>query len=274
MKGKLNKVGRDYVLRFERFYPHPREDVWAALVEPAKLASWFPTTIEGERRAGAALKFVFAGGEGPALDGQIRIFEPPRVLEYSWGNDVLRFELEPAPGGCALVFTTSVAQRSNAPRDATGWEGCLDNLDGVLSGAAPRGPASAKFAERYRGYLAAFGLGAFPEFLLGEGDATLLSAPGLRGQTYQAASGVRFAVLHAASDAEVAAHASSGDGYLFVIEGSYLLRLGEHELPLSAGTEFHIPGGGRVSGRITAGTRMFYALAPGQKTAPPDAASR
>jgi len=264
MKGTLNKVGREHVLRFERFYPHPREQVWAALVEPERLAHWFPAAIVGERRAGAPLKFVFAGDEGPALEGQIRVFDPPRLLEFTWGSDVLRWELSPAPGGSTLVFSTSVAQRSNAPRDATGWEGCLDGLEATLGGK-PAVAASSSFAERYQGYIAAFGMGAFPEFLLGaaESSAALpISAPGLRGQSFEAPSGARFAVLHATADAEVAPHAVGADGYLFVIEGSYLLRLGEHELALPAGTEFHIPGGGRVSGRISAGTRMFYAIAP------------
>lgn len=270
MRGTLNKVGREHVLRFERFYPHPREEVWAALVEPDRLAHWFPAAIVGERRAGASLKFVFGGEEGPSLEGRLQIFDPPQLLEYTWGTDVLRWELSPAPGGTALVFSTTVAQRSNAPRDATGWDGCLDNLEAALGGKPPVAPGRGAFAERYQGYIAAFGMGAFPEFLLGaaalgaeESPASLpLSAPGLRGQAYEAPSGARFAVLHATTDADVAPHSVGADGYLFVIEGSYLLRLGEHELALAAGTEFHIPGGGRVSGRITAGTRMFYAIAP------------
>lgn len=266
MRGTLSKVGREHVLRFERFYPHPREEVWAALIEPERLAHWFPAAIVGERRAGASLEFVFGGEEGPSLAGQLRIFDPPRLLEYTWGTDVLRWELSAAPGGTALVFSTTVAQRSNAPRDATGWDGCLDNLEASLGGRPPIAPGGSAFAERYQSYIAAFGMGAFPDFLLGSaetGAAELpLSAPGLRGQAYEAPSGARFAVLHATTDAEVAPHTVGADGYVFVIEGSYVLRLGEHELVLPAGTEFHIPGGGRVSGRISAGTRMFYAVAP------------
>jgi uncharacterized protein YndB with AHSA1/START domain len=266
MKGTLHQDGRDYLLRFERFYPHPCDEVWAALVEPSRLAEWFPAAIEGERRAGASLRFVFAGDEGPALEGQLRIFEPPRLLEYTWGSDVLRWALTPASGGCSLVFTSTVAQRSNAPRDATGWEGCLGNLGAVLSGTATRAIAPDEFAERYREYVAAFGKGAFPDFLVvgspEAGSAPLLDAPGLSGQTYAAPSGARFSVLCAANDAEIAPHALAGDAYVYVIEGSYSLRLGEHELTLPAGTELHVPGGGRVSGRIAAGSRMFYAIAP------------
>lgn len=46
-------------LRFVRTLPHPAEKVWRALTEPAHLAHWFPSTIDGERAAGAPLRFVF-----------------------------------------------------------------------------------------------------------------------------------------------------------------------------------------------------------------------
>ena len=68
-------------------------------------------------------------------------------------------------------------------------------------------------------------------------------------------------MLVAGSDADTREHLLEGDAYLFVIEGSVSVRLGEQTLRLSAGTEFHVPGGGRISGSVSAGTRFFYARA-------------
>jgi uncharacterized protein YndB with AHSA1/START domain len=261
-KGKLEKVAERLVLRFERSYPHACEDVWRALVEPKRLADWFPARIDGERRAGAKLRFVFEGHEGPVLEGAYRVFEPPRLLEFSWDADVLRWELTPTASGCKLLFTTTVQQRSNAPRDATGWDACLDNLERAVAGAAPVA-GTGDFAERYAEYAAAFGAGEFPKFLLGESEPSpALPNPALVGQTFEAASGARLALLHATADGETRTHQLSADAYLLVLEGSYVLRLGDQELALAAGTEFHVPGGGRVSGRVSAGTRLVYALAP------------
>lgn len=263
MKGKLGKSGDRHTLRFERFYPHPPERVWQALIDPDALAQWFPAAIEGERSAGARLRFVFPSGEGPVLEGAMRHFEPPRLLEYTWGNDVLRWELTPRDGGCALVFTTTVEQRSNAPRDATGWDVCLESLDAVIAGRKPDAVPKERFAKLYASYVASFGLGAFPMFMQGPSSESVLSLlpnPALVGQAFESDSGTRMAALHAAGDGETREHLLERDAYIFVIEGEYTLRLGREELSLPAGTEFHVPSGGRVSGRVKAGTRLFYAV--------------
>lgn len=262
MKGTLEKVDGRFFLRFERFYRHSCEAVWRALIEPESLAEWFPAAIEGERRAGAELRFVFSGGEGPVLTGAVRVFEAPRLLEYSWDEDILRWELTPSGAGTTLVFTTSLQQRSVAARDATGWHACLDALASLLEGRRPE-PSQA-FAGRYADYMQCFGLGAYPSFLVPAVAARaeeLLPNPAVRGTTFSGPEGQRLGVLHAASDAETREHILEADAYVFVIEGSLSIRLGEQTLTLPAGTEFHVPGGGRVSGSVSAGTRFFYARA-------------
>ena len=69
--------------------------MWRALTEDGHLAAWFPTTIEGPRRAGAPLHFSFRQGEAEAFDGEMLAFEPPSLMELRWADDVVRFELEP-----------------------------------------------------------------------------------------------------------------------------------------------------------------------------------
>ena len=57
--GSLERAGDVSILRYERRLAHPRERVWRAITQDADLAAWFPTTIEGPRRARAALHFSF-----------------------------------------------------------------------------------------------------------------------------------------------------------------------------------------------------------------------
>ncbi len=92
--GTLERRGDVSVLRYERHLAHPRERVWRAITEDADLAAWFPTTIEGPRRAGAPLRFSFRQGEAEAFDGEMLAFVPPTLMELRWADDVLRFELE------------------------------------------------------------------------------------------------------------------------------------------------------------------------------------
>src|SRR5438309_9663321 len=96
MDGRLEQLddGR-WRLRFERTLPHSPEEVWRAITEPEHLAHWFPTTIEGERAAGAPLRFSFPSGKAPSFDGEMIAYDPPAALELSWGPDILRIELRP-----------------------------------------------------------------------------------------------------------------------------------------------------------------------------------
>jgi uncharacterized protein YndB with AHSA1/START domain len=137
--GTIEPVEGDWWrMRFTRRLPHPPEKVWRALTEPEHLSAWFPTDIEGERKAGASLHFVFRKNEGDDFDGKMLTFEPPTVLEFEWGNDdTVRFELEPTDEGTTLRFTNVFRPLGKAARDSAGWHHCLDNLVLHLDGATP-----------------------------------------------------------------------------------------------------------------------------------------
>ena len=131
--------GDDWQLVFTRRLAHPREKVWRALTEPADVSAWFPADIFGDRTTGAALRFVFREGEGPEIPGVMRIFDPVDVLEFSWGDEVMRFELQPIDDGAAteLRFVTTFVEIGKAVRDAAGWHSCLDILVAHLAAAEP-----------------------------------------------------------------------------------------------------------------------------------------
>jgi uncharacterized protein YndB with AHSA1/START domain len=133
--GRLERLddGR-WQLRFTRRLPHPPEKVWRALTEPEHLAHWFPTTIEGERAAGAPLRFSFRDGEASAFDGEMITFEPPSALEFRWGDDVVRLELRAEGDGTELTLLDTLDDRGKGARDAAGWHVCLDKLAAHLRG--------------------------------------------------------------------------------------------------------------------------------------------
>ncbi len=136
--GVLERVGDVSVLRYLRRLGHSREKVWRALTEDEHLAGWFPTTIEGGRTPGSALRFSFRESGGAAFAGEMLVFDPPRVMELRWADDVLRFELSPDPDapaeGCVLELTVTFPEYGKAARDAAGWHVCLEQLDHVADG--------------------------------------------------------------------------------------------------------------------------------------------
>ena len=91
-------------LRFERCYSHPIDAVWRAVSEPEGLRKWFPAAVELDLRPGGAMRFTFPGHEDEAMGGEVIEVDPPRLLEFLWGEDRLRFEIEPDGTGALLRF--------------------------------------------------------------------------------------------------------------------------------------------------------------------------
>jgi uncharacterized protein YndB with AHSA1/START domain len=132
--GELERRGDRIVLTFSRHLPHPPEKVWRALTEPEHLDAWFPTTIDGDRASGAKLRFHFREAEGMDMEGEMLAFDPPQLMEFRWGDDVLRFELRPDGDGTVLEFTDTFDEIGRAARDAAGWHACLDVLGYEVAG--------------------------------------------------------------------------------------------------------------------------------------------
>lgn len=147
-------------LRFTRELDHPLEKVWRAITEPQHLAHWFPTTIEGERAAGAPLRFDFPNGIAPAFEGEMLAFEPPRLMELRWGPDIVRLELRPSGEGTTLTLLDTLEERGKAARDGAGWHTCLDALAAQLRGeedAREARMSSAAWRSVHPEYVASFG---------------------------------------------------------------------------------------------------------------------
>ncbi len=156
--GRLDEHDGRWWLTFTRRLAHPPERVFRALTEPEHLAAWFPTDVEGERVAGAPLRFVFRAGEGPTLDGELVAYDPPSLVEYRWGDgETLRFDLAPDAGGTMLRFTNGFAELGKAARDGAGWHTCLDQLAAHLDGAELPMPTKQRWSEVHPRYQAALG---------------------------------------------------------------------------------------------------------------------
>jgi uncharacterized protein YndB with AHSA1/START domain len=139
--GELIHDGERVGLRFVRSYPHPVERVWRALTESDQLRFWLPCNIVGERRAGATVSCEFWPGhvekyaiEEPTLAGEIQVWEPPTRFGWTWGGDVLLWELAATQAGTELTFTTWPADPDLAGvvSSASGYHLCLALLATLL----------------------------------------------------------------------------------------------------------------------------------------------
>ena len=140
-------------LRYERQLRQPPEVVWRAITESDQLAHWLPCDIVGERRAGADVTLEFWPSHVERyqiprnqirLPGEIRVWDPPRVFEWMWDVDVLRFELSPVPSGTRLVFTTWIGESDDhdypPASTAAGYHICLEQLMELVESGGVRVP--------------------------------------------------------------------------------------------------------------------------------------
>jgi len=158
--GQLDRVGDRWQLRFVRRFPHPPEKVFRAVTEAKHLSVWFPTDVIGERAPGAPLRFVFRDGEGPPMDGTLVAYEPPRLVEYLWGeNETLRFEVEPDDDGegAVLTFVNLFDELGKAARDGAGWHARLDELAEHLDGRPSAKSSMERWADVHSAYVERLG---------------------------------------------------------------------------------------------------------------------
>jgi uncharacterized protein YndB with AHSA1/START domain len=158
MYGSLDELddGR-FQLRFTRELGHPVDRVWRAVTEPEHLAHWFPTTIEGERAAGAPLRFSFPGGEAPSFEGEMLAYDPPSVMELRWGADIVRLELQPTATGTELTLLATLDDQGRGARDGAGWHVSLDSLETDLRGEPNAGDQKAAWRKVHPHYVESFG---------------------------------------------------------------------------------------------------------------------
>ena len=157
MHGRYEEADGRAALRFERRLRHPVARVWRALTEPEELAHWFPSAVTVDLRLGGAMAFELAGHDLPPMSGEVVELDPPHRLAFLWGEELLRFELEPADGGAAtlLRFTHLLTERDTAARNAAGWHVCFDRLEDHLGGAvagAPGGEPTREWSALYDAY--------------------------------------------------------------------------------------------------------------------------
>ncbi|HEX9624514.1 MAG TPA: SRPBCC family protein [Streptosporangiaceae bacterium] len=157
-RGTYVEVDGRPAVRFQRSYNHPVQRLWTAITDPDELPHWFPSKVAMKPEVGGAIEFTDDPNAEPRR-GTILVYEPPTKLAYTWGENELRFELEPAgEHGCRLTLIDVLPARDVAARNAAGWTVCLAELDKHVAGQVAEGPHSdtaGPWREHYDSYVAA-----------------------------------------------------------------------------------------------------------------------
>ncbi|MFN0167732.1 MAG: SRPBCC family protein [Bryobacteraceae bacterium] len=151
---QIQKGGEKWALVLVRELRHSPEKVWQAITDPAHLREWAPFEADGSLgTAGNTVKLTTVGAP---LVSETRVTraDAPKVLQYDWGGNDIRWELEAVGGGTRLTLWHNIDRRYIA-MGAAGWHICFDVLDHLLGGTPIGrvvGPEAMKFGGWQRLY--------------------------------------------------------------------------------------------------------------------------
>lgn len=133
---RVEKQGESWTLVLVRDLSHAPRDVWQALTDPAALREWAP--FDADRSLGtpgAAMLTTIGAPSAQVSQTEVKRAEAPKLLEFSWGGQDLRWELEPLAGGGTRLTLWHTIDRRFISMGAAGWHICLDVLERFLAGA-------------------------------------------------------------------------------------------------------------------------------------------
>jgi uncharacterized protein YndB with AHSA1/START domain len=161
--GTLRSADGRGVVRIEDRYDTDIDDLWTALVDPARLARWWGQ-VDGDLRLGGRFRSKNADLESA---GRVEACEPPRRLlvtnretdeSYQAGAGVPPFEetieatLTADGDRTVLVIEVRGAPLDKVAFYGAGWQIHAENLAGYLAGREP-GDKEARWGELVQPYL-------------------------------------------------------------------------------------------------------------------------
>ena len=134
---------------YEIYIRTTAEKLWEAITSGELTGRYFHNTrIESSWQVGSPV--VYRNPDGSvAVEGEVRVCERPRVLEYTWNvrydaerageePSVVRWEIEQLAGSCRLTVLHSFTEESKTFREVKrGWNEILSSLKSLLETGRP-----------------------------------------------------------------------------------------------------------------------------------------
>ena len=142
----------NFSLHISRIFQAPRDQVFRAWMNPADLIKWWHMSADAStpiaevnlRVGGRYTLGMTAPGSDQvmALGGEFLIVKPPELLEYTWAwedaenepESTVRVEFKDLGQSTEVVITHGVfGSEQRRQQHIDGWQGCMDQLDALLS---------------------------------------------------------------------------------------------------------------------------------------------
>lgn len=147
--GVLRQEADGIGVRLERRFDGTAAELWPYLTAADLLSQWITPGVAIDARVGG--RILFPWPQGPHMEGEITVFDPPYTLEYVWREgavvSTVRLELREEAGSTVLVIDHSGLPQTEAGGFAAGWHAHLDWLALVRAGEAEGYDNEARFRE-------------------------------------------------------------------------------------------------------------------------------
>ena len=131
---EVRKDGEQWTLVLVRELRHPPAKVWKALTDPEHLREWAPFDADRNLGAVGTARLTTVGAPKPLVsETQVKRADVSKVLEFNWGGQDIRWELEPLGGGGTRLTLWHNINRGFISMGAAGWHICFDVLDRMLA---------------------------------------------------------------------------------------------------------------------------------------------
>ena len=139
------------VVRIERTFDAPAEDVFDAWTNPEVIERWFrpgrdwkKPSAEVDLRVGGTVRVVMRDPSGDPVEagGEYTEIDRPRRLAFTWtfeddpsNQQLIELEFIEQDGATTVVFVNSnISEEKRRDAQYEGWTACIDNMERVLAG--------------------------------------------------------------------------------------------------------------------------------------------
>jgi uncharacterized protein YndB with AHSA1/START domain len=131
----VEKNGDEWTLVLVRELRHPPAKVWSALTDPTQIREWAPYDTDQNLGNVGTAKLTTVGAPKPLIsETTVKRADAPKLLEFNWGGQDIRWQLEPLGGGGTRLTLWHNINRGYISMGAAGWHICFDVLERLLGG--------------------------------------------------------------------------------------------------------------------------------------------
>src|SRR5262249_21127963 len=109
---EVRKDGESWTLVVVRQLRHRPQKVWEALTDPMQLREWAPFDADRSLASVGPVKLSTVGIPNTVVsESRVTRADAPKLLQYRWGDNEMRWELEPSGDGTRLTLWHNIDRR-------------------------------------------------------------------------------------------------------------------------------------------------------------------